>query len=401
MVGLRVEVDVGPVAHGGHCVARHEGRVLFVRHALPGERVVAEVTEGREKDSFLRADAVEVLTASPDRVVPPCPWAGPGRCGGCDWQHASLEAQRRLKADVVREQLHRLAHLEREVVVEPVPGDDHGLDWRTRVRFAVDEEGRAGLRKHRSHVVVPIDHCRIASPGVDRLRVTATTWPGARDVEAVASAGTGESLVLVEPAATQTGGVVHERAAGREWQVSGSGFWQVHPGAADALVAAVLEGLDPRPGESALDLYCGVGLFAGALAQRLGPGGRVTAVEGDRAAVEDARHNLADLPTVRIERGAVDQVLRALRLRRADLVVLDPPRQGAGRAVVEAVSKVRARAIAYVACDPAALARDLAWFAERGYELDPERGGLRAFDLFPMTAHVECVAVLRPVVQTD
>lgn len=401
LVGLRVEVDVGPVAHGGHCVARHEGRVLFVRHALPGERVVAEVTEGREKDSFLRADAVEVLTASPDRVVPPCPWAGPGRCGGCDWQHASLEAQRRLKADVVREQLHRLAHLEREVVVEPVPGDDHGLDWRTRVRFAVDEEGRAGLRKHRSHVVVPIDHCRIASPGVDRLRVTATTWPGARDVEAVASAGTGESLVLVEPTAAQTGGVVHERAAGREWQVSGSGFWQVHPGAADALVAAVLEGLDPRPGESALDLYCGVGLFAGALAQRLGPGGRVTAVEGDRAAVEDARHNLADLPTVRIERGAVDQVLRALRLRRADLVVLDPPRQGAGRAVVEAVSKVRARAIAYVACDPAALARDLAWFAERGYELDPERGGLRAFDLFPMTAHVECVAVLRPVVQTD
>lgn len=398
-----MEVDVGPVAHGGHCVARHEGRVLFVRHALPGERVLAEVTEGREKDSFLRADAVEVLSASPDRVVPPCPWAGPGRCGGCDWQHASLEAQRRLKADVVREQLRRLAHLERDVVVEPVPGDDHGLDWRTRVRFAVDDEGRAGLRKHRSHVVVPIDHCRIASPGVDRLRITAKTWPGARDVEAVASSGTGESLVLVEPptsgeaAGTTGAAVVHEQAAGRVWQVSGSGFWQVHPGAADALVAAVLDGLDPRPGESALDLYCGVGLFAGALAQRLGPGGRVTAVEGDRAAVEDARQNLADLPTVRVERGAVDQVLRALRLRRADLVVLDPPRQGAGRAVVEAVSKVKARAIAYVACDPAALARDLAWFAERGYALDPDRGGLRAFDLFPMTAHVECVAILRPV----
>jgi tRNA/tmRNA/rRNA uracil-C5-methylase (TrmA/RlmC/RlmD family) len=393
VVGESFEVDVGPVAHGGHCVARYEGRVVFVRHALPGERVRVTVTEGGATSKFWRADATEVLSPSPERVAPPCPWAGPGRCGGCDWQHASLAAQRELKAAVVREQLAHLAGLESEVVVEAVPGDVGGLGWRTRIHYAVDADGRAGLRRHRSHDVVRIDWCRIAHPLVVEARVPQERWPPESSVEVAASVATGERLVLVDDSPGRApGGAVTEVAAGREFRVSGSGFWQVHPGAAEALLDAVLAGLEPRPGESALDLYCGVGLFAATLAQQLGPGGRVTAVESDASAVADARHNLADLPTVRLERGRVDHVLRRLRLRRADLVVLDPPRSGAGKAVVDLLSRVKARRIAYVACDPAALARDLKWFRERGYELVD----LRAFDLFPMTAHVECVAILGP-----
>ncbi len=387
VVGQSFEVEVGPVAHGGHCVARHEGRVVFVRHALPGERVRVTVTEGAATSKFWRADATEVLTASADRVVPPCPWAGPGRCGGCDWQHASLPAQQLLKASIVREQLAHLAGIDRDVVVEEVPGADEGLGWRTRVHYAVDEAGRAGLRRHRSHEVVPIDWCRIAHPLVVEARVPDERWPPESSVEVVASVATGERLVMSEGAST---GSVTEVASGREFRVSGGGFWQVHPGAAEVLLDAVIAGLDPRPGESALDLYCGVGLFAATLAERLGPGGRVTAVESEAGAVADARHNLGALPTVRVERGRVDHVLRRLRLRRADLVVLDPPRSGAGKAVVDLLSRVKARRIAYVACDPAALARDLRWFAERGYELID----LRAFDLFPMTQHVECVALL-------
>jgi tRNA/tmRNA/rRNA uracil-C5-methylase (TrmA/RlmC/RlmD family) len=368
-------------------VARHEGRVVFVRHALPGERVRVTVTEGAATSKFWRADATDVLTASEDRVVPPCPWARPGRCGGCDWQHAALPAQRMLKASVVREQLAHLAGLDRDVVVEEVPGADDGLGWRTRVHYAVNEAGRAGLRRHRSHEVVPIDWCRIAHPLVVEARVPDERWPPESSVEVVASVATGERLVMSEGAST---GSVTEVAGDREFRVSGGGFWQVHPGAAEVLLEAVIAGLDPRPGESALDLYCGVGLFAATLAELLGPGGRVTAVESDPAAVADARHNLGALPTVRVERGRVDHVLRRLRLRRADLVVLDPPRSGAGKAVVDLLSRVKARRIAYVACDPAALARDLKWFAERGYELVD----LRAFDLFPMTQHVECVALL-------
>jgi tRNA/tmRNA/rRNA uracil-C5-methylase (TrmA/RlmC/RlmD family) len=378
------------VAHGGHCVARHEGRVVFVRHSLPGETVRAVVTDGAEGSSFWRADAVEVRTAAPDRVAPPCPWSGPGRCGGCDWQHVSLPAQRALKSEVVRELLSRLAHLDVAVEVEPVPGDVDGLGWRTRVTWAVADDGTAGLRRHRSHEVVPVDRCRIAHRLVDQAEVTSRTWPGTGSVEVTASVATGERLVLPDGRGE---GALPEVVGDRSFRVTGGGFWQVHPGAAATLLEAVLGGLQPQAGETVLDLYGGVGLFAAGLAELVGPTGRVTLVESDRVAVQDARHNLAGLPVVRVERGRVDHVLRRLRTGRAELVVLDPPRSGAGRAVVDLVARqVRPRRVAYVACDPAALARDLTWFGERGYDLV----GLRAFDIFPMTHHVECVALLGP-----
>ncbi len=388
-LGHEVELTVGPVAHGGHCVARHEGRVVFVRHALPGERVRAVVTDGHYASKFWRADAVEVLEPSADRVVPPCPWAGPGRCGGCDLQHASLPAQRALKTAVVREQLSRLAGLEVDVEVEPVPGDDDGLGWRTRVQWAVGDDGRAGLRRHRSHEVVPVDHCRIAHPDVDAAGVTGRSWPGVASVEVAVSTTRGGTLVLPDGRGP---GALTETVGEHDFRVTGGGFWQVHPGAAGTLLGVVLDGLEPRTGETALDLYAGVGLFAASLADRVGATGRVTCVEADRVAVEDARHNLAGRPQVRVERGRVDHVLRRLHLRTADVVVLDPPRSGAGKAVVDLISGVGARRIAYVACDPAALARDLRWFGDRAYRLDT----IRAFDLFPMTHHVECVALLAP-----
>jgi tRNA/tmRNA/rRNA uracil-C5-methylase (TrmA/RlmC/RlmD family) len=392
-VGERYLVDVERVAHGGHCVARHEGRVIFVRHALPGERVVAEVTEGHERSKFLRADAVEVQRASPDRVEPPCPWSGPGACGGCDFQHAAPAAQRELKASVVREQLQRLAGLDVPVTVETAPGDDQGLGWRTRVQYAVDPDGRAGLRKHRSHEVVPVGYCPIGHP--DLPPVTDRVWEDAESVEAIVTS-TGQTLRLAgtsEGLFADGSEVLHEKAAGRDWQVTGSGFWQVHPGAADVLVAAVLEGLAPRPGERAVDLYAGVGLFTAALADRVGVTGAVVAVESDPVAVDDALANLADLPQTGVLADRVDRALRqATAGERADLVLLDPPRVGAKRPVVEQVAALGPRAVAYVACDPAALARDVAIFAEHGYRLR----SLRAFDIFPMTHHVECVAVLEP-----
>jgi tRNA/tmRNA/rRNA uracil-C5-methylase (TrmA/RlmC/RlmD family) len=476
LVGLEIELDIGPVANGGLCVARHEGQVVFVRHTLPGERVLARVTARDKK--FLRADAIEILQASPDRVTPPCPFAGPGRCGGCDWQHASLAAQRRLKAAVVEEQLVRLAGIERTVLVEevqvPVEYSEDGepltvppgLGWRTRVQFAVRGDGSVGLRRHRSHQVEPIDECLIAHPEIESMGIERNRWPGATSVEGIASAGTGDRLVVLEErrgrdrrparvprldvpvrlvrtaalrpahsADTRSRGAeargsdrrrpggeqtpyVREQAAGRLWQVSGSGFWQVHPGAADTLARAVVQALEPKPGEIALDLYCGVGLFAGVLGERVGSGGLVVGIESDGQAVRDARFNLRDLPHVQVERGAVEEVLDELefgkanegrgsaksqskrgadaghrggsRVRGADIVVLDPPRAGAGREVVDRIAKIANRKIAYVSCDPATLARDLAYFGERGWVLET----LRAFDAFPMTSHVECLAVL-------
>ncbi|HOB80746.1 MAG TPA: class I SAM-dependent RNA methyltransferase [Ornithinibacter sp.] len=414
-VGDEVEVDVTTIAHGGHCIARHEGQVLFVRHALPGERVLARVTETGAGERSVRADAVAVLSASPDRVTPPCPWSGPGRCGGCDLQHVSLPRQRQLKADVVREQFSRLARLDVDVTVEPVPGDDGGLDWRTRVEFAVGDDGRAGLRRHRSHEIVAVDHCRIAAPGVDRLRVTGRTWPGTDAVDAVAPS-VGDAVAVVVPGGEAP--LVRERvvvgAGGeREFTLSARGFWQVHPGAAQTFVDAVLEAAAPRAGERALDLYAGVGLFAAALARAVGPSGQVIAIESDAAACAHARDNLADLPQVAVLAARVDDAFgvprpsrrgsssqRGSRPRKpsrstlvpasADVVVLDPPRTGAGKGVCAEIAAMAPRAVVYVACDPAALARDTAYFADLGYRLDT----LRAFDAFPMTHHVECVALL-------
>ncbi len=419
LAGVRLELDVEAVGGGGVCIARSEGRVVFVRHALPGERVTAVVTSGTAGSRFLRADAVEVLRASPDRVEPPCPYARPGRCGGCDWQHVSLPAQRRLKSEVIAEHFRRLAGLDVRVEVEPVPGDDDGLGWRTRVGFAVDRGGQVGLRRYRSHEIEPIDRCLIASPGVTEVGAERRRWPGSAGVEVLAAPRTGDKAVVVTPAdgsgpphvppldaavsvfrrsgdgaVTSLRGrrALREEAAGRRWRVSGSGFWQIHPGAADALVAAALDLARPAPGETALDLYCGVGLFAGALAPALGEAGRVHAVEGNRSAAADAAHNLRDLPNVSVHRGAVDDQLAKLPLAAADLVVLDPPRSGAGPAVCRRVAGLGPRAVVYVACDPAALARDVATFAAAGYRL----AALRALDLFPMTAHVECVALLVP-----
>ena len=332
-----------------------------------------------------------MLDASPHRVEEPCPYAKPGRCGGCDWQHAALPHQRELKAAVVAEQLQRLAKIDREVVVESVPGDVDGLRWRTRVRFAVDADGRAGLHRHRSHDVEPLDFCLIATAGVEEQAVEGTMWPGMAAVDVAVSATTGDSAVVpieLGVRGTPAGPPLTEKAAGREWTVSSTGFWQVHPGAADALVGAVLDYLEPRAEDAALDLYAGAGLFAGALAPRVA---RVFAVEGDRNGVADARSNLAAHANARVLRAPVDARLFTRKLA-ADLVVLDPPRSGAGKDVSRAIAALRPRAVAYVACDPASLARDLGTFAAAGYRL----AGLRAFDLFPMTMHVECVALLKP-----
>jgi tRNA/tmRNA/rRNA uracil-C5-methylase (TrmA/RlmC/RlmD family) len=389
-----LELEIGPVANGGWCVARHDGRVVFVRHTLPGERVRARVTDTTK--NFLRADAIEILEASPDRVAAPCPFAGPGRCGGCDWQHASPSAQRRLKASVVAEQLSRLAGIERRVVVEEIPMPDDavlappGLGWRTRVQFAVRGDGVVGLRRHRSHEIEPIDACLIAHPEVELLGAERKRWPGVSGVEVIVSAGTGDRVVALSerrgrgrrPARIPRLDVpvrlvrgrpepgrglpyVREEVAGRLWQVSGDGFWQVHPGAAQLLADAVLEALRPEPGDIAVDLYCGAGLFAGVLGKRIGPDGLVVGIESDEQAVRDARFNLRDLPHVSVEHGSVEEILEAIEfgkegggmVDRADLIVLDPPRAGAGRSIVDRIAKLAGRRVAYVSCDPATLVR--------------------------------------------
>ncbi|HEX2074826.1 MAG TPA: class I SAM-dependent RNA methyltransferase, partial [Geodermatophilus sp.] len=332
----------------------------------------------------------------------------PGKCGGCDWQHVAPAEQRRLKAAVVREQLARLGGLpDVEVVVEELPGGP--LRWRSRARFAVDREGRPGLRRQRSHDVELLEDCPITAEPAAQA-VLCRRWPGAGAVDvSVDSTGAVTTTRLDrrgKPQSTrvlragqelpaESAGRAARHAGGRDWEVEGTGFWQVHPAAADALVAAVAGFAAVQAGETVLDLYAGAGLFGGALAPAAGPEGRVVCVEADPGACAAAEANLAGLPQAEVWQGEVDAEGLAGLLdelgKGADVVILDPPRAGAGAAVSRVLAGSGARVV-YVACDPASLARDVAAFVTAGYRL----AGLRGFDAFPMTAHVECVALLVP-----
>lgn len=371
------EIHLERVAHGGFVVGRRGNKVVFVTGGLPGERALVEITSSTSR--FDRGRVVQVLEAAPGRVEPPCPIAN--RCGGCDWQHAAPELQLDLKTAVVTEQLARLGGYEwtgRVQAVEPLVG------WRTRMRYAVDGSGEVGMRARRSHDVVPLpaQGCLIAAPGPAREQLQAAAR-GAREVAVVV--GDDSTTLLADGERVAGPPTVQQSVAGRRYMVGVRGFWQVHPQAADVLTRAVIDGIRPRQGEKALDLYCGAGLFAGALADA---GCHVVGVELSREAVSQARHNV---PQAEFLSGPLERLLARL-MDPVDLVVLDPTRKGAGAQVVGHVANLAPRAVAYVACDPAALGRDIGFFADKGYEV----ASVEAFDLFPMTHHVECVAILRP-----
>jgi hypothetical protein len=274
------------------------------------------------------------------------------------------------------------------------------------VQFAVDRSGRAGLHRHRSHDLELVDGCLIATEDVEAVGAERLLWPGATGVEVNAAGSqrvvhvTGRIADLPE---VQAGLVVNDRprrvphgvrhtVLGRSYEVSAGGFWQVHPGAATVLAAEVLDALDPQPGDRVVDLYAGVGLFAALLGERVGPAGSVLALEGDARACADAARNTSDQPHVKVRTAGVDAATVAGRVGRPSLLVLDPPRAGAGVDVAKAIVGLAPRRVAYVACDPATFARDLKVFLDAGWDMP----SLRAFDLFPMTEHVELVALLTP-----
>ncbi|WP_285243569.1 TRAM domain-containing protein [Pseudarthrobacter sp. fls2-241-R2A-127] len=441
--GEEAVLDVGPVAHGGHCVARHEGRVVFVRHAIPGEKVRARLTDAGEDAKFWRADAVEILEASPDRVEHFWHLADSGRAwghghppvGGAEFGHIKLARQRQLKADVLAEQLTRLAGVDPAASgwtggVEAV-GESHddgsGLGWRTRASFSVTPGGKLGMHAHRSGHIVPVRDMPLATEAVNALRLWELDLQGIDRVEVAAPANGSRPLVLLAPApgtkdkrlraiaaglpadvsvaafdpvsgdVTQVRGRtwVQESAAGHDYRVSGAGFWQIHRDAPGTLVGAVTEFLQSggflQAGAVVADLYAGAGLFTAVLADAVGETGSVLSVEGAPGSSRDARKNLHSAPKVEVVQGRVERVLRQ-KPRNFDALILDPPRAGAGKAVVGQLVASQPRAIAYVSCDPASFARDLGYFQRSGWEL----AGLRAFDLYPHTHHLETVALLAP-----
>ncbi len=390
-VGEKIEVVIEKVAHGGHFIARHGGAVIFVRHGIPGERTLIEIASVGTK--FSRADVIEVLSESEDRVIAPCPVAHSGGCGGCDFQHISIVRQRKLKSEVITEQFSRIAKMEINVEVEEIA---HNLRWRTRAVATTDSDGRLGFYAWRSHRVVPVTDCLIAHESLRIKELASRKWASDMRVE-IAASSEGERSIATAPGGGETPFRMQEgpsaltEIVGGVWlTVSQQSFWQSHYRAPEILTEVVLDFAEIRAGDEVLDLYGGVGLFTAALTRIISAEGKITLVEASKSASADAAKNFALNPSVKVLRGSVDKVLP--HISTADVIILDPPRAGAGKAIVVEMCRIRARKIVYVACDPAALARDTTYFAQHGYSLVK----LRAFDLFPMTHHMECIALFEP-----
>ncbi|HEX7166668.1 MAG TPA: TRAM domain-containing protein [Acidimicrobiales bacterium] len=408
-----VEVEAGGVVAGGDAIARDaDGRVVFVAGALPGERVVAEVVH--ERKDFRRAIVVDVLDASPDRVAPPCANLAAG-CGGCAWQHVTRGAQPRLKVDVVRDALRRIAGdagAIDDVAIVAVPGGD----LRTTLRVAV-RDGRAAFHRAgatfggRSREGAPraahddlvgAAGCLVAHPLLAEL-LEVGSFGDATEAVLRASIATGQRVAMLRP--TPRGAsfpddvvVVGERAdeiaaidevvAGRTFRVSARSFFQPNPAVAEVLVATVADALGLMPGGARLaDLYAGVGLFGAVLGDRWGAS--VVAVEQSSPSVADARRNLADLDAVVVQ----GEVGRWAPDGTFDAVVADPARPGLGKPGVAAVVRAKPASIALVSCDAASLARDIRLLAGEGYAAT----AVRVLDAFPDTPHVEVVTAFRPV----
>jgi tRNA/tmRNA/rRNA uracil-C5-methylase (TrmA/RlmC/RlmD family) len=379
-VGEKFTSTIEKVAHGGHFIARYEGAVFFIRHGIPGERVVVEVTSTGK--SFNRGDVLEVIEPSPDRVKAPCSYAHRLGCGGCDFQHIAIARQRELKSEVVTEQFARIAKMDLKVVVEEVSDPLH---WRTRAILNIDGSGKAGFFGSRSHNSIQIADCLTCVPELKLVEITSRTWQPNTKLE-ISANKSGDRIVAgseVFEGPKELVEIVDEN----RFQVSHSSFWQSHKSAPAVLTEAVMQFAQLQSGDQVLDLYGGVGLFSAAALSAVGETGRVDLVEASSSAVGDAKINFENMPNVNIYLGEVAKIMP--RIGSADVVILDPPRDGAGQLVLQQISALDPKRIIYVACDPAALARDCAFANDLGWKLTK----VRAFDLFPMTHHIEMVAL--------
>jgi tRNA/tmRNA/rRNA uracil-C5-methylase (TrmA/RlmC/RlmD family) len=389
----------GPPANGGSCVAHHEGRVVFVRYALPGERVRVRITS--ERDSYWHAEVVEVIEPSDDRVASLCPIAGVDGAGCCDLAFAAPAAARSLKAEVVANQLSRLGGYDwsgPEAGAEELSPDAGPTGWRTRVRLEVGEDCRPGFHRYHSDELVTDLRCAQLPPGMlDGL--SEADWPPHAQLH-VAVDDDGERHVVctlrqgkrTETTVVEGGYEAVQRVGARSWRVPVTAFWQAHRDAARVYSGLVAEWAQPSAGMIVWDLYGGAGVFAAALGEAVGESGRVLTVDTSRSATRAARAALVDLPQVDVVTDSVRRALTAQRASapKADVAVLDPPRAGAGREIIDLLAAARVPRVVHIGCEAASFARDIGLYRAHGYAVEK----IKVFDAFPLTHHTESVALL-------
>jgi len=386
-VGDIVEVEIERVVPGGAGLAHADGKTIFVSLTAPGDHLRARVESIKGKVAF--ASIVEIVAAGAERVEPLCPYFG--RCGGCDFQQLSYEAQLQAKIEIIRDCLRRIARLEAPAEI-PITPSPEIWRYRSRARWQHDADRQhLGYYELASHRVCDVVECPVVVPEVQeslshlRARMREGLLPAAAE-EFQAVAGDGGGVSLRPTIGPHPPGEQFRDIGGERYHFDAECFFQINHALLEPLVR---EALKDAGGESALDLYCGVGLFTLPLARRFA---NVTGVEGNASACHHARRNLdhAGLANARIISARVGEWFTRRPSAPVDFVLLDPPRAGAEAATIDSIIAAHPRRIAYVSCDPATLARDLKQLIAAGFRFD----SLAAFDLFPQTHHVETVVRL-------
>lgn len=376
-------LNIEKVAHGGFCVARHDGIVIFVRHALPNEKVEAQLISLAPGKKSWFAQTLKVINSSKFRRNSPCAFFKNDGCGGCDWMHTSASYQRQLKIEVLIEQLERLGKItQAREICRMNDVDPEEKNWRSKIRPIANDKGELGFRKYRSKEIQVIEKCLIADEAINRTLIALGKQTPGIEVELVKN---NDEVLIFGKDDRKT--KVNRKVNEENYEANGSGFWQVHPKAVEVLTDTIEKEIKKMSIGSFLDLYSGVGVFSSVILKSF-PNASGYAIESDKEASENAKMNLRDFKKVKVLKQKVENWIFKTR-EKFDLIVLDPPRSGAGVKVMQRICKKAKEKIIYIACDPASLARDAAVAKENGWLLEK----VEVYDFFPMTHHFESVAV--------
>ncbi len=381
-IGDIITINVGSIANGGHFIGRHNDQIVFVRHSLTGERANVKITAVNSKFAF--GDAIEILKKSKDRVNAPCKYAHPEGCGGCDFQHIDPIAQLNLKKIVIQDQFKRIAKI--EIKPEIISEDSlEGLNWRTRLNLAISKNKKLGMHAHKSNQIVEIDECLIAVKEINKSEIFNKKWENEDNIKISYSS---ENDMNISQLGTNLSGLdkLREVVDNNKYYISPKSFWQSHKNAPHIILEQVLKFANIKEGERVCDLYGGVGLFTLPISKILGENGEVHLIEVNRVCIDDANEMFTDSKNIFIHHGTVEQKLGSIK--KINTIILDPPRNGLSKQVINQMIEKQPQTIIYVSCNPSTLARDTRVLTDNNYTLT----NIVGLDLFPMTHHIECVA---------
>ena len=381
-IGDIITIDIGNIANGGHFIGRHNDQIVFVRHSLTGERANVKITAVNSKFAF--GDAIEIIKKSKDRVNAPCKYAHPEGCGGCDFQHIDPITQLNLKKNVIQDQFKRIAQI--EINPEIISKDSlKGLNWRTRLNLAISENKKLGLHAHKSNKIIEIDECLIAVEGINKSKIFNEKWENEDNIKI--SYSSANDMNISQLGKNISGpDKLNEVVDDNKYYISPKSFWQSHKNAPNFILEQVLKFANIKEGERVCDLYGGVGLFTLPISKILGENGEVHLIEVNSVCIADATEMFADIKNIFIHHGTVEQKLGSIK--KINTIILDPPRNGVSKQVINQMIEKKPQTIIYVSCNPSTLARDTKILTDNNYTLT----NIVGLDLFPMTHHVECVA---------